>query len=105
MSKTKKQIATAILCALSIAVLLWVIASTVAVWTGDVGKGNLWGMLAANETETTVTACVKSQGDSYWTVFVTDAEGNEWSYYDDTYRETGTTITTVFHGNAIIDVR
>ena len=82
-----KGIAKSLCYALVIVVLLWIGKSTVDVWQGNVGKGNFW-LLLENKTETeTVIDCVKSNGDNYYTVTVKDSEGNQWSYYDDTYRE------------------
>lgn len=102
-----KEMAMPIITVLSIVALLWIIGSTVAVWTGHVekGDGNFWGLCATEtESEVQVTACVKSQGDRYWTITVEDAKGEQWAYYDDEYREIGTVLNCDFNGNEITDV-
>lgn len=105
MSKIKG--AAKLLCyTLSIVVLLWIGKSTVDVWTGDIGQGNFW-LLLANKTETdsVVTACVKSQGDRYYTVTVEDVKGNQWSYFDDEFKPVGTVLRVTWEGNKIVDAK
>ena len=107
MTDTKGKPKTIIGYALLILVLLWMIASTVDVWKGGKGKWGFWYLCMSNATESTctVTACVKSQGDCYWTVFVEDTNGNQWAYYDDTYMKKGTQLCVSFNGNEIVDAK
>ena len=91
--------------AISIAVLLWVVASTIGAWTGNVCKWNIWGLLCDRETETVVTACEKTQGDRYYTVTVEDTDGNQYSYYDSAWQPKGRVIYVIWDGTQIVDTK
>lgn len=106
-TKWKAKTKTVVCYVLLIAVLLWLIASTVDVWKGGKGKWGFWYLCGNHATETicTVTACEMSQGDCYYTVFVEDCNGNQWAYYDDVYREKGTQLCVSFNGNEITDAK
>ena len=54
---------------------------------------------------TTVVDCVRETGNEYYTVIVEDAHGEQWAYYDDEYKEIGTTLKCSFNGNEIVDAK
>lgn len=96
--KTKK-----IMYVIAIIVVLWFAASTVA----PKANWSFWAILANSktQTETVVIDCKMENGNHYYTVTVEDANGNQWAYYDDEYRENGTEIMCTFNGHEIVDAR
>lgn len=99
-----------------VAILLWLMASTIEVWTHNVkeaeepyNKANAWAIVAeANahktQTEMEVVDCQGVYSDDY-EVTVEDSNGNLWAYIDTEPKEIGSTLTITMDGDEIVDAK
>ena len=84
-----------------VALLLWVIISTMEVMfcNGNedytYSKVNCW-VLLTSETETTVTVVECVPVGNYYEVTVEDSKGNLWAYYDDEAKTIGTILRETY---------
>ena len=89
---------------------LWLINSTVEVWSHQYdddyvyGKANAWALIVTRTREMRVVDCVPEKGDEYL-VTVEDINGNQYAYYSDTVTETETVVKVVMQGSRIADVK
>ena len=88
--------------------VLWLMASLFEVWTHSLDNGyqyhkaNACLLMAAHTTDMVVIDCQGKYDDTY-VVTVQDIKGNQFDYYDDKAKETGTIMRVWLSGNIILD--
>lgn len=96
--------------AICVIFLLWMFTSTIEVWLhnskgNEYSKSNIWVLISSHTTDMKVVDCTREKGNEYYTVTVEDIKGNQYDYYDDVQRETGTVLRVTQSGTSIINAK
>lgn len=94
-----------------IAMLIWVIASTMEVQLHNLDKGyvyskaNLWGILTTTTTEMKVVDCEIDKETDTFEVTLENIKGEQYAYYDSDFQYNGWIKEVKLQGKAIVNVK
>ena len=96
---------------IAIAILTWVVLSTMEVQLHNLdtnyvyNKANIWAILTTTETQMKVVNCEIDKSTDTFLVTVEDIKGNQYDYYDTDYQYNSWIKTIKLQGNIIVDAR
>lgn len=107
----KKKIGMVTGYAFCIAILVWIMVSTIEVWvkqkTPDpiYSNANCYNMFTESTKEMKVVGCEVVPEDDCFEVVVEDIRGDQYAYYDSEYQYNGTIMEITFRANEIVDAK
>lgn len=94
-----------------IAMLIWVIASTMEVQLHNLdvdyvySKANIWAILTTTETEMKVVDCEVDAPTDTFLVTLEDIKGEQYAYFDTDFQYNGWIKEVKMQGKQIVDVK